>query len=315
MSNFNVRKKLFEALSTHRKRTLVSLITSDKKPAELFSTQIAGDTLPLFYDLLNSMDRDEGLDLLIHSTGGQIDVAWPLINLIREYFNDVNIIVPWRAQSAATLICLGANGIGMSPLASLSPIDPQFQQKLSDKQVTNAGVEDIYGYYRLITDTLNLDSDGRSEALKLLSTRVSPEILGKITRVRREIRIVASNLLSIHMSDVEVIEKIVKALVEELPSHQYLINRSEAANMGLPVFNLDEETEKTGLSIVNSYVKETKMDEPGLSINFGSEALVNIEMNRAFVETKDRSYAFISKYTFHRDGKVDRVGDKWQEVK
>jgi len=314
MSNYKERKLLIEALSSHRNRELITLVTSDKKPPELFSTQIAGDILPLFYNLLSKLPRSKELDLFLHSTGGQIDVPWPLINLLREYYEDINVIVPWRAQSAATLICLGVNNIGMSPLASLSPIDPQFQLKLNDKQLVTAGVEDIYGYYRLIIETLNLDSDGKSEALKLLGTRVTPEMLGKISRVRREIRIIASNLLQLHLKKDVVINNIVNALVEDLPSHQYLINRTEASNFGLPVFNLDDETEKLSFDILNSYVKETKMDEPGMSVDFGNDALTNLEMNRAFIETKERGFAFNSQYTFHRDGKVDRKGDKWQEV-
>ncbi|NQT71997.1 MAG: hypothetical protein HQ553_04410 [Chloroflexi bacterium] len=308
------RSELLNELSSLRGRALITLITSDKKPSELFATQIAGDILPLFYSLLSQMDSDGGCDLLIYSTGGQIDVPWPLTNLLREYYTDINVIVPWKAHSAATLICLGADKIGMGPLASLSPIDPQFQVQHGDKPVVGAGVEDVYGYYRLITETLELDSNGRSEALKLLATRVTPEILGKISRVRREIRIVATNLLQLHMGDHTKIESIVNALVEDLPSHQYLINRVEATSLGLPVFKLNDREEKLSFDILKSYIEETKMNEPGIAIDFGSEALLEMEVNRAFVETKERSFKFRSKYVFHRDGKVDKQGDSWQEV-
>lgn len=315
MSNYQARKKLFDQLSSHRERTLLTLITSTKKPEQLFATQIAQDILPLFYHLLSGMPKGLKLDILIYSSGGQIDVPWPLVNLLREYSDDIHAILPWRAHSAATLLVLGADSIGMGPLASLSPIDPQFQLRLTDKQIVVAGVEDVYGYYRLVNEILTLDSVGRSEALKLLASRIAPEVLGKISRVRREIRIIATNLLHLHMQDEDRIEKIVRALVEELPSHQYLINRKEAADLGLPVQHLDETTEKLSFQILNSYMEEAAMEEPGMAVDFGPDAVKMMDMNRAFVETNERGFVFRSKYTFHRDGKVEKKGDKWEEVK
>jgi len=314
MSQFTDRQQLFHELMTHRGRTLLTLITSTKKPEHLFATQIAQDTLPLFYQILGEMGHQPKLDLLIYSQGGQIDTPWPLVNLLREYSDDLSVIVPWRAHSAATLLALGANTIEMGPLASLSPIDPQFQLTMPDKQKIAAGVEDVYGYYRLVKDTLSLDSNGRSEALKLLGSRITPEILGKVSRVRREIRVVANNLLGLHLPDDTAIKKIVDALVEELPSHQYMINRKEAYSLGLPVKKLDDKSEKLTFQILTSYMEEARMQEPGMSIDFGAEAVKIIELNRAFVETKERSFTFRSSYTFHRDGKVERKGDQWQEA-
>ena len=52
----------------------------------------------------------------------------------------------------------------------------------------------------------------------------------------------------------------------------------------------------------------------GLSVDFGPDAVKAMDMNRAFVETRDRSFVFKSKYTFHRDGKVEKKGDKWEEA-
>lgn len=314
MSNYQERQKLFEQLSSHRQRTLLTLVTSTKKPEQLFATQIAQDILPIFYQILSGVSKGLKLDILIYSSGGQIDVPWPLVNLLREYSDDIHAIIPWRAHSAATLLVLGANSIGMGPLASLSPIDPQFQVRLTDKQIVGAGVEDVYGYYRLVNETLTLDSAGRAEALKLLASRITPEVLGKISRVRREIRIISTNLLHLHMQDETKIEKIVRALVEELPSHQYLINRKEAADLGLPVYHLDESTENLSFQILDSYIKEARMEEPGMSVDFGPDAVKTVDMNRAFIETRDRSFTFRSKYTFHRDGKVEKKGDKWEEA-
>lgn len=316
MSDFKARQKLFDKLYAHRKRRIITFFTSQKKPEPLFATQIAQDALSLFYEILKECNLGDKIDLLLHSSGGQIDTPWPLINLIREYCKEINILVPWKAHSAATLIALGANIIEMGPLASLSPIDPQFQIKTGQKdEFVGVGVEDIYGYYSLIKETLNLDSNGRAEALKVLAGRISPEVLGKISRTRKEIRTIATNLLNLHMKDDSTIEKIVDNLVLELPSHQYFVNRREAKDMGLSIINMDEETENISFSILNSYREEARMDEPGISVNFTSqETSKSIELSRAFIETRDISFAFRSQYVFHRDRKVERKGDRWKRM-
>jgi len=316
MSDIADRRVLFNELYEHRQRDLITIVTSTKKPENLFAAQIASDLLPVFYNLLKGKPGDGNLDLLIYSAGGQIDAPWPLINLIREYYSNIYAIVPSRALSAGTLVTLGANTIGMSPMGALSPIDPQLQVKHEGKkEVVVAGVEDIYGYYELLKDILELNDAGRAEGLRILSNRIHPEILGKVARTRREIRIVATNLLNLHMHNEEIVSNIVNHLVEELPSHQYIINRKEALRIGLQVEGLDEETEKISSKIMNSYIDEIGMEELGLAVDFGpSDATKIVELRRAYVETQSRSFAFITRYTFHKDGKVEQAVNRWTEV-
>ena len=244
-----------------------------------------------------------------------MDAPWPIVNLIREYYSDFKVIIPSRAHSAATLISLGANSLDMGPMASLSPIDPQLFITHPDKKETvSAGIEDIYGYYLLIQDTLQLDSSGKTEALKLLSSRISPEILGQASRVRNEIRVIATNLLKLHMKEDKKIESIVSSLVEKLHSHQYMISRKEAKDLGLPVNFLDPKAEQIAYDILNSYVDEVKMNEPGLDITFSpGENTKTISLNRAFIETTTKNIVFKTEYTFHKDGKLETKLNKWME--
>lgn len=316
MSHFKDRQTLFSELASVRDRDIITLVTSTKKPEPVFAAQIAVDILPVFYELLKGKERKQKVDLFLYSAGGQIDAPWPLINLIREYYEDIYAIIPWRGHSAATLIALGGNTIGMGPLASLSPIDPQIQIRQPDKKdVVQASLEDIYGYYNLIKNVLQLDGPGRAESLSTLAGRIPPEILGKIERSRREIRIISINLLSLHLNEPERINNIVNQLVEELPSHQYMINRNEAARIGLPVEPLDSKTEEIASNILKSYMDEMTMDEVGVVINFdpGKTTKV-IEMRRAFIETIDRSFSFVTRYTFHQDQRIEQAINRWMEV-
>ncbi|MFH0847379.1 MAG: hypothetical protein V1894_04925 [Chloroflexota bacterium] len=315
MSNYEHRKGLFQQLKDKRRRDILALVTSTKQPEEHFAAQIALDLLPLFYSLLKNNGQIKELDLLVYSSGGQIDAPWALVNLIREFYDNLCVIVPSRAHSAATLIAIGADSIEMSPMGTLSPIDPQLMIKPAEPGVpVRTGIEDIYGYYQLIEEKLKLDSTGKTEALKLLANRIGPEILGQTSRIRNEIRIIATNLLSLHMNDPQKIETIVSGLIEKLHSHQYMIGRKEASKFGLPVKNLDAETEEIVSKILISYISEAEMDEPGLEINFApSETKKTININRAFVENEKRSFVFRTQYTIYTDGKLEKRVNKWME--
>lgn len=316
MSNYKQRQNLLSELMKHRNRDLVSIVTSTKKPEQHFAAQIATDVLPILYDIFRGKAAKDKLDLFLYSSGGQLDAPWPIVNLMREYYHDIRVIIPSRAHSAATLISLGANTLDMGPLGSLSPIDPQlFITHPEKKETVSAGIEDIYGYYLLIRDTLQLDSAGKAEALKLLSARIGPEILGQASRIRNEIRIVATNLLKLHEKDDKKIETIVSSLVEKLHSHQYMINRKEAREIGLPVDFPDQTTEQISYEILCSYIDEVKMNEPGVDITFGpGEDTKQLNMNRAFIETSDKSYVFKTEYTFHKDGKLEKKLNRWREA-
>lgn len=316
MPDYETRKALFSELISERKRELICLVTSTKRPEQHFSAQIATDLLPLLYKILRRKENQNPIDLLLYSAGGQIDAPWPIVNLIREYCKDLRVIVPSSAHSAATLIALGANEIDMGPLGSLSPIDPQLTMPSPDgKTKLLTGIEDIYGYYLLIQDTLSLDANGRSEALKLLAARIGPEVLGQLSRIRNEIRIIATNMLKLHMKDEKKIQPIVTNLVEKLHSHQYMINRKEALDLGLPVNILDKKSEDISHSILDSYIAEARMDEPGIDFTFGpGEDVKTLELNRAFLETQDKSFTFTTQYSFHKDGKLETRINKWVEA-
>ena len=84
------------------------------------------DTIP-FVDLLHHVRRGKDLDLLLHTTGGSVDVAEKLIRMVRSTVGEAEfrIIVPNFAKSAGTLMVLGADRVVMSDMSELGPIDPQ----------------------------------------------------------------------------------------------------------------------------------------------------------------------------------------------
>jgi len=77
-------------------------------------------------EVINKLDGKGGLDLLMHSPGGSPDAAEAVVHYLRSKFNDIRVIVPQAAMSAATMLACAANRIVMGKHSSLGPIDPQF---------------------------------------------------------------------------------------------------------------------------------------------------------------------------------------------
>jgi serine dehydrogenase proteinase len=93
--------------------------------------------------LANSLGdhRFDDLDLIVQSSGGDIHAAYLIMSMLRERMNKgkgkLVVCVPSRAQSAATLLCLGADQILLGDLAALGPLDAQIRMGVTDAGTPN----------------------------------------------------------------------------------------------------------------------------------------------------------------------------------
>lgn len=79
-----------------------------------------------FMATIHELDRSKGLDLLLHTPGGNVAATESLVDYLRAMFGtDIRVIVPQLAMSAGTMIALSARTIVMGKHSSLGPIDPQ----------------------------------------------------------------------------------------------------------------------------------------------------------------------------------------------
>lgn len=72
-------------------------------------------------------DRGKGLDLLLHTPGGEITATESIVHYLRQMFGtDINVIIPQIAMSAGTMIACASKKIYMGKQSNIGPIDPQF---------------------------------------------------------------------------------------------------------------------------------------------------------------------------------------------
>ena len=71
-------------------------------------------------------DRNQGLDLVLHTPGGELAATESLVDYLRSVFGaDIRAVIPQLAMSAGTMIACASRKILMGKQSSLGPIDPQ----------------------------------------------------------------------------------------------------------------------------------------------------------------------------------------------
>src|SRR5579871_315483 len=81
----------------------------------------------VFMATIHELDRDKGLDLILHTPGGDTAATESLVDYLRSMFGtNIRAIVPQLAMSAGTMMALACNEVVMGKHSSLGPIDPQF---------------------------------------------------------------------------------------------------------------------------------------------------------------------------------------------
>ena len=119
----STRRDLLIDLEKELKRPVVSFFTSFSYPV-----MIEDKDADMLEGILQKINLSNGLALMINSPGGDGLAAERIINLCRNYSKtgEYWAIVPGKAKSATTMICLGGSKIIMGPASELGPIDPQF---------------------------------------------------------------------------------------------------------------------------------------------------------------------------------------------
>ena len=110
------RVELYKKLEKQLKSHVLVYVTGDRPG---FETQIAGDTIDLFIEQLDKIGIVKKISLYLYTRGGDTAAAWNIINLLRQYCDELQVIVPHKAHSAGTIISLGANSIIMTKQATL----------------------------------------------------------------------------------------------------------------------------------------------------------------------------------------------------
>ena len=211
-----------------------------------------------FVDVLSHVDKrgeQENLTLILNSNGGSIEFAFLMAKAIREKCDNLTVLVPLRAKSAATLLALAADEILFGRFGELGPLDPQVPDLAGGSGLRSPleimkGLEFLRNYYIETFDVMVLFLLQRAgmdvaHTFEHVAGILSP-IAGPLYQMvnYRELG-EASRHLEVSQQyaketmyrwsplDRESADDVVDALVWRYPDHGYIIDLEEARSIGL----------------------------------------------------------------------------------
>jgi hypothetical protein len=122
-----VRRKYLKKLRQVTGRNVIAYYSGwlQKSHAELPFSVDDGDKNG-FMNAVYGLDPKLGLDLLLHTPGGDAAATESIVQYLHSVFGrDIRAIVPQLAMSAGTMIACACKEIVMGKQSSLGPIDPQ----------------------------------------------------------------------------------------------------------------------------------------------------------------------------------------------
>jgi hypothetical protein len=263
------RLEVIRQIEERRKSRVLVYVTGDRQPVP---AQLGNDAVRFIYEHLRALDRVDRLDVFIYSQGGALDVPWRLAMAFRRTAKEWNMLVPLRANSAATLLALGADAIVVGRQAELGPIDPIMTiQKLGDQQPggppvqDTINVEDIMSYVRFVQDRVGLtDQSALTSSLGLLANRLDAVGLGNAFRTHSHIRDVARRMLVSRNEPAPeaTLSTIVVTLAEKVYAHNHAIGLKDAQDIGLPATAADDGLDDLMWRLFTDYETEMKLLEP-----------------------------------------------------
>ncbi|MBT8508271.1 serine protease [Methanomicrobiaceae archaeon CYW5] len=122
-----VRRSYLKELSDYTGRNTILYATKWTQPspnADPANISINEEDIQGLMAVIHGLES-RGLDIILHSPGGSAEATAAMVSYLRSKFNDIRVIIPHAAMSAATMLACASNKIMMGKHSFLGPTDPQ----------------------------------------------------------------------------------------------------------------------------------------------------------------------------------------------
>lgn len=123
----DLRTKYIYKLSEYTRRNVIAYYSGWLKPLKSQNIDINDSDITGFMNAIKGLDPDKGLDLILHTPGGNPTATEGIVKYLHSKFkDDIRVIVPQMSMSAGTMLACSAKTIIMGKHSCLGPIDPQY---------------------------------------------------------------------------------------------------------------------------------------------------------------------------------------------
>ena len=121
-----VRRKYLKKLQKITGRNIIAYYSGWLTRPNIYGIQINDFDKDGFMNAVHALDRSLGLDLILHTPGGDAAATESIVDYLKRMFgNDIRAIIPQIAMSAGTMIACSCKSIVMGKQSNIGPIDPQ----------------------------------------------------------------------------------------------------------------------------------------------------------------------------------------------
>jgi hypothetical protein len=226
-------------------------------------------------DLCMEKERRKNVLLILCSRGGNPDAAYRMARGLQDHYTKFTVLLGGRCKSAGTLIAMGAHELVMSDHAELGPVDVQVGKKdelfetASGLTVLNALTELENKAFELFEKTalrIKFRSDGSVtfKTATLIATelakgiiapimaQVDPMHVGEVSRAMKIGKEYGQRLIQVSKNlNTDALDH----LVDDYPSHGFVIDRKEASDLFVNVRDITED-EAVLTKLLRSAIRE-----------------------------------------------------------
>jgi hypothetical protein len=121
-----VRRKYLAQLEAHTGRNVIGYYSAFLTKPGAPGVELGDEDKNGLMLCVHKLDRTRGLDLILHTGGGDVGAVESIVFYLREMFGtDVRAIVPQLALSAGAMIACSCSQIVMGKHSAIGPVDPQ----------------------------------------------------------------------------------------------------------------------------------------------------------------------------------------------
>lgn len=239
-----VRRKYIKALFEKRKRNVIIYYSGWLQKPPMQELSILDYDINGFMTTIHEMDKTKGLDLILHTPGGDLAATEIIVNYLRKTFDcNISAFVPQLAMSAGTMIACSCKEIYMGKQSSLGPIDPQFYLPNIGQIAAQGVVEEVERAVREINE------NPASQVLwaNILS-KYNPTFIGNCEKAIEWSKEITTEWLQDCMfkgeknaaeKAIQVVEMI--ASHEETKSHSRHLTAEKCKEIGLKIVDLEDD--------------------------------------------------------------------------
>jgi len=255
-----IRRKYLQQLYELTGRNTIAYYSSwlQKPPTQMstYAAMLVNDSDKNgFMATIHTLDRTKGLDLILHTPGGETAATESIVDYLRAMFHDdIRALVPQIALSAGTMIACAAREIVMGAHSSLGPIDPQ---------INGMAAHGVVEEFNRATSEITRDPKTIPVWAPIIQ-KYNPTLIGECEKaIAWSTEMVSEWLKSGMFASAADRDQRVAKILSELgdhaltKSHARHISLNKAQEMGLNVVPLEQDSklQEAVLSVHHSYIQ------------------------------------------------------------